>query len=261
MVVVEVVFGAAAGFVVGLLGGGGAVLTVPFLVYVLGVPPAEATTVSLVVVAVASAVGVVGHGRARRVAWRPGVVVGALGSAGAVLGSRLALLVEPRLLLSAFGLLLLAAGVAMARRPRSPETAEGTTADSGRAAWATSLVGLTTLAVVALGLGFVVGFLGVGGGFLVVPALVLLLRLPMPIAVGTSLLVIGVNSVVALAARYGSDLDVPLAAPVAGRAALGSVAGVLVSGRLSAGALRRAFGVLVVVVGAFILVDAVLQWR
>lgn len=107
--------------------------------------------------------------------------------------------------------------------------------------------------VAGLGIGFLTGFLGVGGGFVVVPVLVVLLHIPMPTAVGTSLLVISLNSAVALAARAGHDsFQWQVIAPFALAAVVGSLAGKRVADRLSAGALTFSFAVLLVVVAVYV---------
>lgn len=248
--VAEVLAGVAIGAVVGLLGGGGAVLTVPLLVIGFDVDPRGATTTSLAVVAIASLVGLVVHGRARHVQWRTGAVVGGLGVGAAVVGSLLSAAVPGQVLLVAFTALLVVAGVAMVR-PRAA-SADQRPSHSRLPRWA-------ALLLVATGVGLVTGFLGVGGGFLVVPALVLMLGVPMSQAVGTSLLVLLINAAAGLVTRLVAPfpgVDVLATVLVTSGAAVGAVVGARLSARVPAETLRRVFGGLVLVVAVATAVQA-----
>jgi uncharacterized protein len=227
--------GLGIGVLLGTLGGGGAILTAPLLVYVFGVGVHEATGVSLVVVMIAAITGLLGHARAGRVRWAPGIAFGVTGIAGAVIGSWLARLVPDAVLLGGFAVLLLAAGVAMWRGPLSGSGA-------ARPLW---LIGL-----VAVATGLVVGFFGVGGGFVVVPALVLFLGFSMPVAAGTGLLVIALDSAAALGVRGHQGVELGLALPLAAAAVAGSMLGSRLAGRVDADRLQRSFAVLLVVVAA-----------
>jgi uncharacterized protein len=231
------------GVALGLLGGGGSILAVPLLVYVAGMDAKEAIATSLLVVGVTSAVAALGHARAGRVRWRTGVVFGAAAMAGAYLGGRLAEFVPGTWLLLGFALMMLATAAAMirGRRPRTDA------AHSGH---------LPLGLVVAEGLvvGLVTGMVGAGGGFLVVPALVLLGGLPMPVAVGTSLVVIAMKSFAGLAGYLASvQVDWGLAVGVTAAAVAGSLVGSRLTGRVSPDGLRRAFGWFVLAMGTFVL--------
>jgi uncharacterized membrane protein YfcA len=227
--------GLGIGLMLGTLGGGGAILTAPLLVYVFGVGIHEATGLSLVVVLVAATTGLFGHARAGRVRWAPGAAFGVTGIVGAVAGSWLARLVPDAVLLGGFAVLLLVAGLAMWRGPVSG-------AGAARPLW---LIGL-----VAVATGLVVGFFGVGGGFVVVPALVLFLGFPMPVAAGTGLLVIAIDSAAALGMRGHQGLELNLAVPLALAATAGSLVGSRWAGRIPAQRLQRSFAVLMLVVAA-----------
>jgi len=230
------------GVSLGLLGGGGSILTVPLLVYVTGLEAKEAIAASLVVVGVTSAVGAVGHARAGRVRWRTGLVFGVAGLTGAFLGGLLGGRLDGRLLLVAFAAMMLATSVAMLRGRR-------TTA-------ATHDGDLPVLRVVLDGLvvGLVTGLVGAGGGFLVVPALALLGGMPMAVAVGTSLLVIAMKSLGGLAGYLGAvSLDWGLVVAVTAAAVVGSLAGGRLAGRVPEQALRRGFGWFVLAMGAVVL--------
>jgi uncharacterized membrane protein YfcA len=220
------------GVSLGLLGGGGSILTVPILVYVAGQDPKAAIAMSLLVVGVTSAAGAVSHARAGRVQWRTGLIFGAAGMAGAYGGGRVAEFIPGTWLLVAFGVMMAVTAVAMLRG-RSP--AESHRRHDGRLP-----VGRIVLDGVVVGA--VTGLVGAGGGFLVVPALVLLGGVPMSTAVGTSLVVITLKSGAGLAGYLASTpIDWTLAAGVTAAAVVGSVGGGRLAGKLSEERLRRAF--------------------
>ena len=234
------------GVSLGLLGGGGSILTVPILAYVAGLPAKEAIAASLVVVGVTSAVGAVSHARAGRVRWRTGVSFGAAGMAGAFLGGLLGGHIPSTVLMMAFALMMIATSVAMLRGRRGTPAEEGPTREPSA-----SRIVLEGLAV-----GLVTGLLGAGGGFLVVPALALLAGLPMPVAVGTSLVVIAMKSFAGLAGYLTSvSLDWALVGGVTLAAVLGSLLGARTAGHLPERALRTGFGVFVLAMGALTLVQ------
>lgn len=231
------------GLSLGLLGGGGSILAVPLLVYVAALPANEAIATSLLVVGITSAIAVVPHARAGRVRWRTGLIFGLAGMTGAYAGGRLAAYIPAGILLAAFALMMLATAAAMIRGRRT-STATPVPHE------------LPVLRVVTDGIavGLVTGLVGAGGGFLVVPALVLLGGLPMPVAVGTSLVVIAMNSVAGFLGHLQTvHIDWSLAAAVTASAVLGSLAGGRLSGRIREAVLRRSFGWFVLAMGIFIL--------
>lgn len=234
------------GVSLGLLGGGGSILTVPILAYVAGLPAKEAIAASLVVVGVTSAVGAVSHARAGRVRWRTGVSFGAAGMAGAFLGGILGGHIPSTVLMVAFALMMFATSVAMLRGRRGAPAEEGPPGEpsAGR------------IVLEGLAVGLVTGLVGAGGGFLVVPALALLAGLPMPVAVGTSLVVIAMKSFAGLAGYLTSvSLDWTLVGGVTLAAVLGSLLGARAAGHLPERALRTGFGVFVLAMGALVLVQ------
>ena len=236
------------GVSLGLLGGGGSILAVPLLVYVAGLEAKEAIATSLLVVGVTSAVAILPHARAGRIRWRTGLVFGLAGMTGAYGGGRLAAFVPAGILLTGFALMMLATATAMIRGRR---TTEGATNPSGE---------LPLLRVVADGVvvGLVTGLVGAGGGSLVVPALALLGGLPMPVAVGTSLVVIAMKSFAGLAGYLASvQIDWGLAGAVTVAAVVGSLLGGRLAGRIPENVLRRMFGWFVVVMGVFVLAQQV----
>ena len=238
------------GVALGLLGGGGSILTVPLLVYVAGLEAKEAIATSLLVVGVTSIAALVPHARAGRVRWRTGAIFGVAAMAGAYAGGRVAEFIPGTVLLVAFALMMVATAVAMIRGRRADAGGPGEAAPGGSARELP--VKLVLLEGVVVGL--VTGLVGAGGGFLVVPALVLLGGLPMPVAVGTSLLVIAMKSFAGLAGYLSSvSIDWGLALAVTGMAVIGSVVGALLSGRVPQDRLRQAFGWFVLVMGVVVL--------
>ncbi|MEO8693184.1 MAG: sulfite exporter TauE/SafE family protein, partial [Acidimicrobiales bacterium] len=193
------------GISLGALGGGGSILAVPALVYAAGQTPKHATTTSLVLVSITAVFGIVPHWRAHRVRFGAGTIFGLAGIGGSLLGSHWNKAADPNLLLLAFSGLMMVAAYAMWRRLRSTP-APILRSLSAAVAPVASTIGINpiTIAKVAVAgtiVGLLTGFFGVGGGFVIVPALVLALGFTMPEAVGTSLLVITINSVVALSTR------------------------------------------------------------
>jgi uncharacterized protein len=241
------------GISLGLLGGGGSILTVPILVYVAGLPAKEAVAASLFVVGVTSLAGMVSHARAGRVRWRTGLVFGAAGMAGAFAGGLVGGRVPGSWLLIAFALVMIATSLAMLRGRRTSPGADAAHAPGE----------LPVLRVVVDGavVGLVTGIVGAGGGFLVVPALALLGGLPMSVAVGTSLLVIAMKSFAGLAGYLTSvQLDWSLLLAVTAAAVVGSVAGGRLVGLVPETALRKTFGWFVLVMGGFVLAQQGPTW-
>ncbi|EHR50849.1 putative permease [Saccharomonospora marina XMU15] len=248
MLVLTIAAAVFIGLALGVLGGGGSILTVPILVYLAGVDAKQAIAMSLFVVGVTSAIGAISHARAGRVRWRTGLVFGAAGMAGAYGGGRLAEFIPGVWLLVGFGLMMIATAVAMIRGRRTRGGAEAPKVHGEMP------VGKVIAEGVVVGL--VTGLVGAGGGFLVVPALALLGGLPMGVAVGTSLVVIAMKSFAGLAGYLASvEINWPLALAVTGAAVVGGVIGGRLAGRIPEGVLRKGFGWFVIVMGGFLLVQ------
>jgi len=294
--------GVLIGLALGAVGGGGSILAVPALVYVVGLGPKQAVTTSLVVVGVAALGGMIGHWRGGRVAVGAGLWFGLAGVAGSLLGTRLNRAVDPNVLLAAFaGLMAIAAWRMWAtargrdRRASGPATqppahaaaspaspfsptesmvagggpealptasgdralAMGRTSTGAVPAAPATRVRMSTVAKVVVAgslVGFMTGFFGVGGGFIIVPALVLALRFDMPTAIGTSLLVIAVNCGVALTSRLATTGVVwHVAIPFTVAGLVGAVTGNHIANRMRAPTLVRWFVVLLVTVAAYTL--------
>ncbi|MEU5714659.1 sulfite exporter TauE/SafE family protein [Streptomyces sp. NPDC020403] len=245
MIALVVAASLLVGVSLGVLGGGGSILTVPILVYLAGQDTKEAIATSLFVVGVTSLAALIPHARGRRIRWRTGLLFGGFSMVGAYGGGRVAEYIPGTVLLVAFALMMLATAVAMLRKPREGRS---------RKRPAPRDLPVKHIAVEGLVVGAVTGLVGSGGGFLVVPALAILGGLPMSIAVGTSLLVIAMKSFAGLAGHLsGVEIDWRLALTVTAVAVVGSLLGGRVAGRIPQETLRKAFGWFVVVMGVFVL--------
>jgi uncharacterized membrane protein YfcA len=241
----------AIGLSLGLLGSGGSILTVPVLHYLVGQPEKLAIGGSLLVVGLIAAAACVPYALHRQVDWRSVAWFGLPGMAGAWLGAWLAHWVPGTAQLALFAAVMLAAAWRMLRAgvaSRPDQEARRIIVIAGGTA-----VGLLS------------GLVGVGGGFLIVPALVLLAGVPMASAVGTSLAVITLNSMTGFAkylhvlAAQGLHLDWPILLAVAAVGIVGSYAGNRLGRRLPQATLRRVFGGFLVVMGLFVAVDVGLR--
>lgn len=243
LLAVVVLLATLVGLSLGLLGGGGSILTVPLLTYVAGMDAKEAIAASLFVVGTTSVVSTIAHARRGNVQWRTGLIFGVASMAGAFLGGLLGGFIPSVILMLAFALMMIATATAMLRgRKQRADTGEKTALPLGK------------ILAEGLAVGLVTGLVGAGGGFLVVPALALLGGLPMPVAVGTSLLVISMKSFAGLAGYMTSvSLDWPLVLAVTGAALVGALIGARLTSVVPEQALRKGFGVFVLVMGVFIL--------
>jgi uncharacterized membrane protein YfcA len=259
LLLVAALAGALIGLSLGALGAGGSILAVPVLVYLLGQSPLEATTGSLVVVAAAALMGMLLAHRAGQVYVGRGLAFALVGAVGAAVGATWSVLVDETVLMVSFAVLLLVVAGAMSRRLLTGSAAARPKFEidapiiSVRPTFMCDCPRALKVVVAGVAVGVLTGFLGVGGGFLVVPALVLALGLPMPAAVGTSLLVITVNSVAAFGVRvaHGVDLSWPPLLVLTAAAILGSIAGRRVAGRVDPRGLSIGFVGLLVVVGGY----------
>lgn len=231
MTVLTVGLAVIVGMVLGLLGGGGSILMVPLLAYVAGMDARQAIATSLLVVGVTSTIGVLSHARAGRVQWRTGLTFGAAGMAGAYSGGVLARFIPGTVLLVGFAAMMAATAVAMLRGRTAVDAADR------------PHVPVPKILCVGLAVGLVTGVVGAGGGFLVVPALAVLGGLPMPVAVGTSLIVISMNSFAGLGGYLSSvPITWPAALAVATAAAVGALVGARLTAMVKPDLLRKAFG-------------------
>jgi uncharacterized protein len=231
------------GLVLGLLGGGGSILAVPILVYVLGIEAHAAIALSLVLVGGTAFVAALLHNRKSRVDWKDGLLFASFGAPMNILAAYFSRRLSGPLLLLLFGMVMGVAGIAMLRRRKNDQNVS-----RRYEIWPAIASGAAV--------GLLTGFLGIGGGFLIVPALVLFLEMPMKLACGTSLLVIAANSSVALFGRLHSlqlawiplvELTVP--------SFLATYLGVKLSEKFSGNQLRKTFAAFIIVLGIFMIAN------
>ncbi|MGB0099787.1 MAG: sulfite exporter TauE/SafE family protein [Nocardioides sp.] len=269
-VVLAVAAGVLIGLSLGALGGGGSILAVPALVYLLGQSPAQATTGSLVVVGVTALAGAIAAQRAGNVLLGQGIVFGVVAIGGAAAGAWASSAVSEDVLLAAFAVLMLLVGGLMAWRQLHHEDTDDeqdarprprlddpiiTFSPTFHCACPRALKVLVTATVV----GLLTGFLGVGGGFLVVPALVLALGMPMTYAVGTSLVVIAITAGAALTVRAGSGAspDWGLVLLLTVVSSLAALLGARLADRTDTDRLQGAFTLLVLGVAVYTAIRAI----
>lgn len=242
-VVLALLAGALVGVALGALGGGGSVLAVPALIYVLGFSPAAATTASLLIVTATSATALYAHARAGNVRWRTGALFAAAGVLPAAAAGAAAARLPQHMLTAAFAAVAALVAVRMLTPART--TGQAGAEHPVKAAGA------------GAGLGALTGLLGVGGGFLAVPALITVLGFEMQAAVGTSLLVISANALASLVTRGSTTagLDWAVVAPFIATAILGAWDGKRLAAKVSGKVLQRIFASALLAVAAFMLLD------
>ena len=285
MILTALAVGALIGLVVGALGAGGGILSVPALIYLLGVAPHEATSASLVIVLFTALAALGGRIGKNTICYQIALVFAALATVGTWLGSLANQAVSADLLMYAFALLLICVGLVMLRRAypgllrgAARAGSSGVFSDDGVAAAddaggtsstpalrAVSAMGEVTsigaaplwrVALVATITGALTGFFGVGGGFAIVPALTLVLHLPIKRAASTSLLIMAITAVVALVARAQTSLSIDLGVIGAFTVAsmLGGIAGAPLTRKVSSQKLTASFAALLLAVAVATLV-------
>jgi uncharacterized membrane protein YfcA len=243
--------GLAIGLVIGAVGGGGAILALPVLVYGLGESVGAASTASLVVVALAAAAGGATSVRQGQVCWRVALGLAGPAAVGALIGAVANRAADGRLLLLAFVPVMLAAAWATWRRTRAP----GAVAARG-----CPTAPLARVALAGLGVGLLTGFFGVGGGFIVVPVLTLWLGMDLRRAIASSLVVVALTAAAAFGSHLlaGATLHVEVAAALGAAAVAGAIAGARIGRTRTSAELGRAFALLVAAVAVFLLADVTL---
>ena len=243
---IAVVLGLVIGVLLGLMGGGGSILAVPALVYGASMPLAAAIPSSLIVVGISSVVSVLP--RLKQVQWRLAGVFAGTGAAAAVAGAAVNRLINPTLLLLGFAGLMVVAGVQLLRE--RGEVGGACALPTGGINWRSCLPKAISA---GLGVGFLTGLFGVGGGFVIIPVLVVLLGLPMATAVATSLVVISINSAAGFVAHLGPvAIDCRITATFTVAAIVGFLFAGRAAARLPAGRLRRWFAYLVLAVALYV---------
>lgn len=242
-VLINSLLGLAIGLSLGFLGGGGSILTVPALVYVVGQSPHAAVTASLIIVGANAGLGSLFHRNQGTLNWKVALLFGGVGMVTAFVAAGVSASIPSTVLLVLFAALMLVVGGFMifSRRPQ-------TEAPDSR--------GWVVIALTGAGVGVLTGFLGVGGGFLIVPALVMLVGLPMREAVGTSLIIIAMNSLAGVLGHLNNtSIDIPLIAIFVVSGFLGAYAGARLAKVIPPHHLRRSFALFVVFLGAVLLYD------
>ena len=236
-----------------MLGGGGSVLAVPVLVYILGEDVETATTVSLVVVTAAAVAGGYGHVLNGRVCWRHAAVFTAAALPGVIAGTALGNVVDGATLIAGFAVVMLAAAAATWRRASAEEPH-----DDGMPGHNCPALQLGRDVCAGLLVGFLTGLFGVGGGFIIVPTLALALAFSMRSAIGTSLAIITTTSVLGgiVHLNAGRSLDTELTLVMAAACVAGALIGARLSGRVPQQTLGRAFAGMVVAVAGYLIVSA-----
>ena len=249
-ILLAIAAGAAIGLVLGLVGGGGSILAAPLLVYVVGVAsPHEAIGTASVAVALNALAGLAGHARAKNVKWPCALVFAAAGVAGAALGAEAGTAMDGQRLLALFGGLMIVAGAAMLR-PRKAAAAPDVRLSRESAAQL-----LPRLVPAGLAVGLLAGFFGIGGGFLIVPALIVATGMPIEIAIGTSLVVVSaLGATTAASYSLSGYVNWPLVALLTAGGIAGSVIGRGLGTRLAAKkrVLEIGFALAVIGVGGFV---------
>ena len=249
MAIIGLLLAALMGISLGLLGGGGSILAVPILTYVVGFGAKEAIASSLAVVGLTSFFAAVGHWRSGNVNVRVALIFGAVAMTSTYLGARLAVFFSGAAQLALFAAVMIVAAYFMFRENGSNSPEDGSDED-----YAGKRMSYGLIVVEGLAVGVLTGLVGVGGGFLIVPALVVLGKVPMKVAVGTSLLVIAMKSAAGFAGYLGQvEVRWGYLALFTAAAIAGSLGGTYLVRYVPQGTLKKAFAVFLIVMGVFIL--------
>jgi hypothetical protein len=247
------------GLVLGLLGGGGSILALPIFLYVFEIPTKPSVAMSLAVVGMSAFVGFLTHWRQGTVNLRVGVPFGVTAMVGAFATARLAQHIPERVQLGAFALFALTAAALMLRDSVRPPGGEPGVPPGERATGARFS---PLLAAQALAVGVLTSIIGAGGGFVIVPALVLLARLPVKVAVGSSLLIIAMNASAGFAGYVGQvDMNWRLVGAFTGIAAVGAVLGTRLVPFVPQRRIKQGFAVMILVLGGFVVIRALAGLR
>lgn len=236
------------GFSLGLLGGGGSILTVPILVYVIHLPPKTSIALSLAIVGISGIAGVLGYIKNRNILFNVAGIFGLFAAIGTVAGTKIAAFIPGKIQLLLFAITMLIASVMMIRGRKEM-------ADTGNYTLDLSPKKLLFIGLQAIFVGVLTGIVGVGGGFMIVPALVLLMNVPMKRAVGTSLLIITANSLIGFYS-YLQTIQIPweFLLKFSGFSIIGIILGTAISNKVPQKGLKKGFGYFLIVMGIFVLI-------
>jgi len=237
-----------AGVVFGIFGAGGSILLVPILVYVLGLPVKVSLGMALLILVLTGGIAALAHARSGNINWKIGFQWSLVGIGGAYLGGRIAEFIPAEVLLAMFAVVVVVSSMGMLRRRKAPLEGHGSSTPTWR------------IIVVGFVLGFLTGMIGVGGGFLLVPALVLLCDLDVKKAIGTSLVIISMKSLGGFLG-FAAHTDFPwtLVLIIAFFNAVGSLVGERLGKPLPSHKLRPAFAIFLLVVGAVMVIRNVME--
>ncbi|MFS0735415.1 sulfite exporter TauE/SafE family protein [Sphingomonas sp. 1P06PA] len=247
--------GGVIGLILGLVGGGGSILAVPLLIYVVGIgSPHAAIGTAAVAVTVNGLASLIGHARAGRVKWRCAGVFAVSGMIGAALGAELGKAFDGKRLLFLFGALMMGVGLTMLRKRRIAE------APDVRLTRESAATLLPRLVPIGLGVGLAAGFFGIGGGFLIVPGLILATAMPLPFAIGTSLVVVsalGLTTATSYALSGLVDWRMTVLLVMGG--IIGAIIGIALGKVLGARKrlFERGFAAVVIAIGAYITASSI----
>jgi len=264
MILIAIFAGAATGIVLGLLGSGGSIIAVPALLYLLHIEPKQAIAMSLGIVAVTAAISAWDNWRRGNVDVKVAAVFGLFGVVGTFGGTRLGVHAPVALQLGLFAMVMLAAAWRMLKTKKQPLVQAAQLAGAGGPAISITeseniQAHMAQIALLGIGVGALTGLVGVGGGFLIVPALVLLSGIPMKIAIGTSLAIVAANSSTGFVGYMGTvPVDWGLMASFTVVTVAGSFAGTRLAHRFSQETLKRSFGVFLFFVATYILIKSVI---
>ncbi|NMN05875.1 MULTISPECIES: sulfite exporter TauE/SafE family protein [unclassified Novosphingobium] len=247
--------GGVIGLILGLVGGGGSILAVPLLIYVVGIgSPHAAIGTAAVAVTVNALASLIGHARAGRVKWRCASVFAASGMIGAALGAELGKTFDGKRLLVLFGLLMIGVGLSMLRTRRTAESPDV------RLTRQSAVTLLPRLVPIGLGVGLAAGFFGIGGGFLIVPGLVVATAMPLPFAIGTSLVVVSaLGFTTATSYALSGMVDWRVTALLVMGGVVGVVVGIALGKVLGTrkGLLELGFAAVVIAIGGYITASSI----
>jgi uncharacterized membrane protein YfcA len=247
--------GGVIGLILGLVGGGGSILAVPLLIYVVGIgSPHAAIGTAALAVTVNALASLIGHARAGHVKWRCASVFAVSGMIGAALGAELGKAFDGERLLVLFGLLMIGVGLSMLRKRHTAEAPDvRLTRDS-----AATL--LPRLVPIGLAVGLAAGFFGIGGGFLIVPGLILATAMPLPFAIGTSLVIVSALGLTTASSYALSGLvNWGVTALLVAGGIAGTFGGIVLGKVLGTrkGLLERGFAAVVIAIGAYIIMSSI----
>ena len=261
MILLAILAGAATGIVLGLFGSGGSIIAMPALMLLLDVPAKSAIAMSLGIVAVTATISAWDNWRRGNVDLKISVVFGFFGVIGTYGGARLGVITPVAVQLALFALVMYAAAWKMLQRKPAPVQAAQLAIAGGPSLSEDEVISahLGHIAAHGIGVGVLTRLVGVGGGFLIVPALVLLSGIPMKMAVGTSLAIVAAKSYAGFAGYFGAvPVDWGLMASFTAVTVAGSFAGTRLAQRFSQETLKRAFGWFLVVVATYLLLKSAL---